>query len=328
MRKSMTTAAALLIGTASAQAQAPASNCVLKQIESIPMEVYPDHLVLPVSFGTTPEKLVFRMQNSGSGIDGALADKLNLRINSPPPNVRITRDGEDVQRVAHVRDMHLGRLTIGDMEYLMMKPGHYGDGLAGDLGTQLFDKVDLELDIAGKKFNLFASDHCPGQAVYWTRDYAQLPLKHEQNFAFLRAEVSLDGRPLTVSFSTEGHSRIGMDAMRRLFNIDETSPQLTAIDEDLLGHKTYRFAFKSLTADGLTVSNPDILVYDEAPRPECKAAPHFTDPDDRVHSTSQPNLTRNFGCNDAVLGLSVLSKLRIYVSRKENMLYISAAGAK
>ena len=199
--------------------------------------------------------------------------------------------------------------------------------LAGDLGTQLFDKVDLELDIAGKKFNLFASDHCPGRAVYWTKDYVQLPLKRERDFQYLRADVSLDGRPLTVSFSTDGRSRIGMDAMRRLFNIDETSPQLTAIGQDLLGRKTYRFAFKSLTADGLTVNNPDILVYDEAPRAECKQATHFTDPEDKVHTTSQPRLTQNFGCNDAVLGPSVLSKLRIYVSRQENLLYISAAGA-
>jgi hypothetical protein len=100
------------------------------------------------------------------------------------------------------------------------------------------------------------------------------------------------------------------------------------VGQDLLGHKTYRFAFKTLTADGLTVNNPDIVVFDEPPKPECKEAPHFTDPQTTVHSTEQPRLTRNFGCTDAVLGLSVLSKLRIYVSRKENLLYVSAAGAK
>lgn len=328
MRKWMAAAGLLLLGTAAAQAQSPAPACTLRQIESIPMEVYPDHLVLPVNFGTTPERLVFSMQNAASGIDGAIADKLGVHITSVPPNVHIMRNGDDIRRIAHVRDVHLGRLTIGDMEFLMMKPGQYGGELAGDLGTQLFAKVDLELDIAGKKFNLFASDHCPGRAVYWTKDDVQLPLKREKDFQYLRADVSLDGRPLTVSFSTDGRSRIGMDAMRRLFNIDETSPQLTAIGQDLLGRKTYRFAFKSLTADGLTVNNPDILVYDEAPRPECKSAAHFTDPEDKVHSTAQPRLTYNYGCNDAVLGLSVLSKLRIYVSRQENTLYISAAGAK
>jgi hypothetical protein len=324
MLKPILAAGVLLLAGSAAQAE----DCALKQIESIPMEVYPDHLVLPVSFGAIPEKLVFRMENAGSGISGDIADKLDLHVTSVPPNIHFKRDGEDITRIAHVRDMHLGRLTIGDMEFLMLKRGRYPDGVAGDLGTQLFEKVDLELDIAGGKFNLFASDHCPGKAVYWTKDYAQVPLKREKDFDFLRAELKLDGQPLTVSFSTVGRSRIGMDAMRRLFNIDETSPQLTAVGQDLLGHKTYRFAFKSLTADGLTVNNPDILVFDEAPRPECKEAPHFTDPETTVHSTEQPRLTRNFGCTDAVLGLSVLSKLHIYVSRKENLLYVSAAGAK
>jgi hypothetical protein len=330
MREWMMAAAALLLGTVTAQAQNQPQNCTLKQIESIPMEVYPDHLLLPVSFGATPEKLVFRMENADSFISGDIVDNLKLHITSMPPNVHIKRGGEDLTRIAHVRDMHLGRMTINDMDFLEMKRGSYGGEVAGDLGTQLFEKVDLELDIAGGKFNLFSSDHCPENVVYWTKNYAELPLKRERGFAFLRADVSLDGRPLTVSFSTEGRSRIGMDAMRRLFNIDETSPQLVAIGQDLLGHKTYRFPFKSLTAAGLTVSNPDIVVYDEPPRPECKTGFHYTDPDpeERMHSTAQPRLTENSGCNDAVLGLSVLSKLRIYVSRQENLLYISAAGAK
>src|SRR6185503_5246024 len=221
----MMAALALALGTVTAQAQAQdkPQNCSLKQIESIPMEVYPDHLLLPVSFGDTPEKLVFLMQNAGSAISGDIVDKLKLHITSMPPNVHIKRNGEDIGRIAHVRNLFLGPATIENMEFLMLKPGSYDGEVAGDLGTQMFEKVDLELNIAGGKFNLFSSDHCPGNVVYWTKDYAQLPLKHERGFSFLRADVSLDGRPLTVSFSTVGRSRIGMDAMRRLFNIDETS---------------------------------------------------------------------------------------------------------
>ena len=331
MRKWMATAGALLLtaGAASAQ-QAQSQNCVLRQIESIPMDVTPERLVLPVAFGNTPEKLVFNMQSAESAIGADLADKLDLHITSLPSNITINRNGERVTRVAHVRDVHLGRLTIGDMEFLDLKAGSFRGEIAGTLGTRLFEKVDMELDIQGQKFNLFSSDHCPGHAVYWTKDFVQLPLKHDEVFGFLRTKVTLDGHPLTVSFSTDGRSRIGMDAMRRLFNVDETSPQLVAVGQDLLGHKTYRFPFKSLMADGLTVSNPDIIVFDEAPKPECKQSVHFTDPEpaERVHSTMQPRLTTNYGCQDAVLGLSVLSKLRLYVSRKENLLYISAADAK
>jgi len=121
-----------------------------------------------------------------------------------------------------------------------------------------------------------------------------------------------------------------MNAMRRIFNVDQTSPDLVAVNEDLLGHKLYRYPFKELTADGLTVSNPDIIVYDEEPRPECNDKLHFKmpDPEDTVHNTMQPRLARCFGGDDAVIGLSVLKKLHLFVSVKENMIYLTSADAK
>ena len=69
------------------------------------------------------------------------------------------------------------------MEFLELKRGSYGGEVAGDLGTRMFEKVDLELDIAGGKFNLFSSDHCPGNVVYWTKNYAELPLKRDRGSA-------------------------------------------------------------------------------------------------------------------------------------------------
>ena len=76
------------------------------------------------------------------------------------------------------------------------------------------------------------------------------------------------------------------------------------------------------------MTNPDILVFDEPPKPGCSDKAHFTFPEpSELHSTAQPRLTRCFGGDDAVLGLSVLSKLHIYVSGEENMLYLTDAKA-
>jgi hypothetical protein len=211
----------------------------------------------------------------------------------------------------------------------MLRPGRYGDGVVGDLGTHLFEHVDFELDMAGRKFNLFSPDHCPGKAVYWTKGgFARLPLKPSKEVGYIRAEVMLDGHPVTVAFSTVGRSRIGMNAMRQFFNVDETSPDLVMVNQDLLGHKLYKYPFKALTADGLIITNPDILVYDEEPRPGCNDKPHFDFPDQQpVHSTEQARLARCFGIDDAVLGLSVLSKLHMYVSGQENVIYLTDAKA-
>jgi len=110
--------------------------------------------------------------------------------------------------------------------------------------------------------------------------------------------------------------------------VDPSSPELVAVSQDLLGHKLYKYPFKALTAEGLTVSNPDILVYDEEPKPACNEHVHFADPDpSQMHSTEQTRLAKNFGCEDAVLGLSVLSKLHMYISEQEKMIYITDAKA-
>jgi hypothetical protein len=51
---------ALALGAGTARTD----DCTLKQYGSVPMEVYPDHLLLPVTFGATPGKLVFRMDDA------------------------------------------------------------------------------------------------------------------------------------------------------------------------------------------------------------------------------------------------------------------------
>jgi hypothetical protein len=325
MRTWLTAIAALVLGVGAAQAQ----DCALKQFDSLPLEVYPDHLLLPVSLAKTPEKLVFRMGDAASGLNADTAAKLDLYITSMPTHLTFHRDGEEITRVAH-GDLQLGRQNIKGMEFLVLRPGRYGGEVVGDLGTRVLGNVDWELDIAGAKLNLFSQDHCPGKTVYWTKTgFAQVALKSSKDVGYIRAEVMLDGHPITVALSTEGRSRIGMNAMRRIFNIDENSPELVAVDQDLLGHRLYRYPFKALTADSLTINNPAILVYDEEPRPECNDKLHYKFPDPPpLHSTEQPRLARCFGGDDAVLGLSVLSKLHLYVSIKENMLYLTGATAK
>jgi len=308
---------------------ARAQDCGLKQYDSLPMEDRGGQLLLPITIGTVPEKMAFRLQNAASAISLPAVKALDLRESSLPSHVSYHYDGVNIDYIAHARDVHLGRQTLSDMEFLVVPGASFRGDVVGDIGTHLFEKVDIELDIAGGKFNLFSPDHCPGQVVYWTKTgFAQLPLKSSDGMGYIRTDVMLDGHPLTAAFSTDGRSRIGMNAMRRIFGIDETSPELVPVGEDLLGHKTYRYAFRTLTADGLTISNPAILVYDEPPRPACNDKLHFKYPDPApLHSTEQPVLAQCFGGDDAVLGLSVLRKLRIYVSTKEKLLYLTAAEA-
>src|SRR5215469_5898953 len=121
MRLGTLAALSLLLGTVAAQAQ----DCTLKQYTSVPMEVYPDHLLLPVTLGTMPAKLLFQMGAAANGINSDVADKLDLRVTSIPPNVHFNRDGYQVTRFARVPEMRLGTQTLKDLEFLMLRPGRY-----------------------------------------------------------------------------------------------------------------------------------------------------------------------------------------------------------
>jgi len=142
-------------------------------------------------------------------------------------------------------------------------------------------------------------------------------------------DVQLDGKTITVALNTASSSSIGMNAMRQMLGVDETSPLMTPTEPDELGRKTYRYAFKTLTADGLTVANPAIQVYEQKPEPGCNDKLHIQFPDPPpLHSTEGPRAVRCFGGGHATLGMSVLGKLRLYFSTKEKLVYITAAGAR
>jgi hypothetical protein len=318
--------ALLALGAGAARAQ----DCAVKQYDSLPMEVSPERLLLPVTFGTAPKQMVFRLDNAANTIAADAADELGMHFTSMPPHL-IFHDnlGREVTRIAHASEVHLGRQTLNGLDFLVYPPLGHPASVIGNIGTHMFSNADIELDIAGGKLNLFSPDHCPGKTVYWTKTgFAQVPLKPTDEMGFVRAEMLLDDRLVTVSLSTVGTSRIGMNAMRRVFNLDENSPDLIQVGQDLMGRKIYRYPFKTLTADGLTVNNPAITVFEEEPRPECKDKLHLQFPEPTVHSTEQPRLARCFGGDDVVLGLSVLSKLHLYISGKEKILYLTSAEAK
>jgi hypothetical protein len=82
-------------------------------------------------------------------------------------------------------------------------------------------------------------------------------------------------------------------------------------------------------ADGLTVGNPNILVRGEPVGEECDGHMRPRDITAQGHVSGAVTLMVTcYGGTDIQLGLSVLSKLRIYMSSQEKLIYLTGAGAK
>jgi hypothetical protein len=238
------------------------------------------------------------------------------------PNVIEVYGGVRISRLVRVPQFQVGDLPFHNADLLVLPSAGNPRGFAGAIGVRLFSRADVELDIAGKKLRVFSQD-CPG--VYWTNTpHVEIPLDW-QEMGFVRTRMQLDGQPVRVAFEPNEQSSIGMNAMHRLFGLDANSPGMTPAGEDAKGRKLFRYPFKALAAEGLTISNPGIVVVDQPPSDKkC---------DDRLRvepkgSALDPYLVTCSGGADIVLGFSVLSKLHMYFAIKEKVLYLTGADAR
>jgi hypothetical protein len=301
---------------------AQAAECSLKEFSSLDIAGAPDRVLVPVSFGDAHKQFALELTASLNYISEATVTEFDFKtrnVDSRFPTVSLSRKGQPITKIAYAPKFQISAIKDEYVEFLVMPQSVTETGTAGTIGTTMFGKFDFELDTAHAKMNLFLPDHCPGKVVYWTNTgFARLPF--ERDLAdHITTDMLLDGLPARVSIQTSGGSEIGMNAMRRLFKLDETAPGMTLVETRPDGQKFYRYPFKTLTADGLTVSNPDILVRGEPLQAECNGRTHLQDVTTQGHITSTATLLVNcYGDSDLRLGLSVLNKLRVYFLPRKN----------
>ena len=108
---------------------------------------------------------------------------------------------------------------------------------------------------------------------------------------------------------------------RSVFGLSETSPGMEAIPsakpDDLF---QYRYRFKTLSLDGLAVNNPLVYILPDAAE---KAFRHNHDAKMDIDAIYGQHLSGP----ELVLGTNVLSKLHLFISYKEKVLYLTAADA-
>jgi hypothetical protein len=314
----------LLPMAAKAQPAAAPADCKLVKIDSLDMDVSDKALMIPTTINGKPMKLRLNLEASMSALTQATALNLDLSLRSLS-NIMSFMAGQDnvqVLNYADVPQFQLGHLPAQKFRVAVLPPKANID-VAGEISGGTLSVYDYDLDVAHGKMGLFLPNHCPGQVVYWTRDTpGKVPFNARQMYdsndpGFMRGTMTLDDKPVRVAFRATGPSYMGAGALYRVFGISTSDPRLVPSNQEAAGvkldppyDKVWSFSFKALSADGLTITNPQVYVLDQDPR-------YFSCRDD-AHC---------YGGADLTLGLPVLSKLHIFVSNKEKMLYLTAADA-
>lgn len=334
MRFVMGFALGILLTATAAEAQSP--SCKVTMAASIDLKAQSNRLLIDTSFGGVPETLSLELENGSNGLSTTVVDALKLPTTMVPLNFKVVRQGREINRLTIAPLFRIGGLDLQKVEFLVLPSTLDVPGQAGDLGMAQFRNVDFELDVAHGKFNLFLPDHCPGGVVYWTTGpVARLPFTRD-DLGYVNIALTLDGTKVRARLATSGVSLMGMNAARGLFHLDENSPGMTEISAEDAGihlpgsRKYYRYAFKSLDGDGLAITNPEVFIYGENARRGCEKPQdnRNTQIPAGAGNVSRINLVDIcFGTFDLSLSPTLLQKLRLYFSAKENLVYATAADA-
>lgn len=276
-------------------------DCRLTIAAALP--VSPDEsgrLSVPASIGGKDIRLMVDTGSPSSVLTQGAAEKLGLevRVVTAPAKFRLY-GGEHLKRYVRITDFRLGKLTAPNAEFLVM-PDRLSPGVDGLLGADFIAQFDVDFDFAAAKLNLFEPHRCPGRVVYWTQDEAAIaviPFETRPYDSHIEIAVAIDGKPIKAIVDTGAStSTLNVEAAAGL---GVATDGLKAVGNT--ADPNYTFPFKTLSFEGVTVTSPRIIL---VPRDKS----HFTD-------------------YRALLGITVLRQLHLFIAYKERKLYATAADA-
>lgn len=287
--------------------RAEAADCNLKLVNTVPIKMaYEGQRVLvSVTINGTPKQFLLDTGGATTQISAEAADELKLPITDS--NVKmLDLYGNASTRAVKVDSFILGRLRDKNTTLPIMT---FRDNelFSGIFAADYMGKYDIELDFAGGKMNYFSPDHCPGKVVYWpTAAVAVVPILFG-DMQHLVLDVSLDGHHLRAIIDTGAPSTTLYKAeAKRVFGLTDDSERFEHI-------------FQKLSFEGLEVGNPHIQIIPDKTGSK--------DPNNSFVTGSRLHRIDDGDPTDPVMliGMNILTKLRLYIAFSERKIYITPA---
>ncbi len=323
----------LQIGAALAEDCSP-----LQLITSVDIVPQDGLFLAPVTINNNQAKMLVDTGGGITSINSGATEALGLH---PIDGARIQlldSVGNVSKKYVGLDSFAIGGLRTNRVEF-MVAPG-YGDNseIAGALAGDVLSLYDVELDFAAAKLNFFSKKHCPGKVIYWPHQgVAQVPItlqrptgdnsrtgftSYVDRGAHIWVPVLLDGKPFHAMLDTgSSRSTISAKTAKFILGVTQDSPGSTPlgpVDGDP-NHIAFNHAFKTLTFDGVTVTNPNFVVTPDL----------IGDKDPNNSSRTDTRLRRidDYISVDLTIGMNVLRRLHLYVAFGERNLYITPGSA-
>jgi hypothetical protein len=272
--------------------------------------------LVPVSINGVSKALLLDTGGYMSQLSRQSVAELKLPLHDSA--VQIADLSGSVSRSFVIADtLTLGTLTAQHLPLMVSPANRLSDD--GILSSDLLLRYDVEMDFPGKTISYFSPDHCKGNVVYWHPDVvAAVPITILDK-SRLMVPVTLDGKSFRAMIDT-GASRtmITMPVAKYIFGLEPGSPGMDPGGNVNADPKLASFThvFKSLTFEGISVNNPKVLIV-----PERMAT---ADKSEQTGNRALTNGAAFYTVPELVLGMDVMSHLRMYMAFRESTLYVSA----
>jgi hypothetical protein len=156
---------------------AATKDCALKQYASLDLVGDPSRgLVVSVTIQDLPAYMILNTSNAYGSVTESAVRRLLLQTEPVPSSVEVFAGRSPIQKLARAKSFALGSVKYAGAEFLVVSDDTVRSGLSGILGMNHFSHMDIEIDVANRKLNLYSPDHCPGNVVYWSKWSAISPL--------------------------------------------------------------------------------------------------------------------------------------------------------
>jgi predicted aspartyl protease len=293
--------------------------CTLKRIAVIPFETdATGHIWFPAKVGGFKTRLMLDTGAFWSFLNKDIAEKLSLQPQLMFDGYIVDAAGQKMDKFVTVPEVQLGSVVIGvPYDFVVGEAGGDIEHFGGAIGLNLFTKMDLEIDNAGKTISLFSQDHCKGAGVHWadeavTLNFARrkkdIPsgtrIRTQKDYMPINMPIvggELEGDPVRILFDTGAtNSSIHLDHAKRRWNVGPGSPGVapagvvyTASGTPI---ETYSYTFNSLSISGIRFNNVPVRL-------------------------------GKFDDEDVILGMHELKLLHLYFAFKDGMIHVTGADA-
>ncbi|HSM95280.1 MAG TPA: aspartyl protease family protein [Rhizomicrobium sp.] len=286
--------------------RAEADTCVLNRATSVEMSRSESGGVLvPMTINDQAVAMLVDTGGVYSSLKDSAVDKLGLPRNWQVFTGETMFGGKNLTRYVSASRVNFGGLNAYKFNFVVMPDDVLPKEAQGTIAPDVLGANDVDFDFANNKFSLFSQKHCYGGVVYWTRGYfAQIPFKVNEYDHHIEIDVTLDGKPTRAILDTGSTTSImSYEYARDTLGVDPKSPDLKALDPKEEKFQGYRYPFKTLSFGDIVVTNPHIIL---VPRSSSKLG------------DVEPPI---------IIGMSILSKLHLYIAYGEHNLYITGADA-